>query len=282
MFFGSNKTNNRIDELLNKLLLLKKKDPSCEVFEESRLIYEELSKIMFEALENNDIDTAVKILSGKYISAKSLVDENGYNILIHFLFNKKDDMFKLFYNNYYDLICSCIDRIPDMFTIVLKKRNYDMIEFLLKDAGWDESLNKSNVNELFFMCIQDEKDELTNYLIRHYEHKIDARNFEANLLYCISHSQTDNLKKLLSYEPLVEKIGRQNIENIVALCLLRKEDKPLELFMDNTHFTRVIENSAPSTKKNILMIAYDKDNQNLGRAMYNNRKIKEDIITSKD
>lgn len=239
--------------------------------------YTKLSENLFKAVNLRDFNTIKKIICNNSLLKKCLVNYKGYNIIEYSLFNDDDELFKCLFENCYSFIISYFDNIPVLFTIILNRKNMDLIEFFLKENLLASSLNKENITNCFFVVLQINRRDLVDYIVKNFIDLLDARNIEASMIYSISHNQKDELSLIFSYPNLIKKFSNSNVEKMVAFSVMNQNIDALELMINNKHFVDIIENLDKDVAKNIFKIAYDKGNIFIIDQLMKSNKIKNNV-----
>lgn len=220
-------------------------------------LHEQLSKILFNAVKNNDKYIITKILSSHYISKKDLTDENGYNIVEHSLFYSNNELFYSLYD-LYNLTDYYFRDIPELFTIAFKKENFELVKFFLKN--FKKSLKKENVVECLFKATQYKQNDIIQLIISNFLDCLDSRNIQASVLYLISHNKLDNLKLIFSYPELINQLQDQEIEKLFLLSILSGNEKSIEIMLSNQYFIDALGRLDETIIRNIAKLANNRKN----------------------
>lgn len=283
IFFGSKKEDLKdIDSIFNKISVLSNEEPTkkrneFDIRVEVEQLYKKLSKILFIAVEVKDLKTISDVITNHFIDKKSLVNEKGYNIIEYSLFNDDNELFKYLYTNFYEHLRPYFVSIPVLFTIILNRKNIEMIEFFLKHDDLANSLKRENVTNCLFVVLQNDRKDLSDLIVGNFDDLLDSRNIEASMIYSISHNQDKELKTLFSYSGLIEKFSSDNVEKMLAFSLLNQNIEALEIMVNNQHFIKAIEKADVNMIKSILQIAYDKGNVPIMHTFMNNNILKDNV-----
>ncbi|HSQ97184.1 MAG TPA: hypothetical protein VLL98_00510 [Rickettsiales bacterium] len=221
-------------------------------------LYKQLSEFLFKAAKENDKNTIKEILLSPNISAKNLLDENGYNIIEYCLFNSDNELFYFLYENLYDYVDCCFAKIPELFTITFKKENFELVRFFLKNFG--KYLKKINIVECLFKAVEYNQEDIINSIIDNFSDFIDSRNLQASIIYFISYNKLDALKVLFSKSQILNKILDKDIEKMFLLSILNKNDKVIEIMLSNKYFNDALNRLDENLIKNINNLAYENKN----------------------
>lgn len=276
------KAIDEFESIGRKLKLLASEEPSkkrnmADIREESRSIYLKLSKKLFKAADSGDFDTVGKILSSDFISKKELVDENGYNIVEYSLFNEDNKLFKLLFEKFYKPTASYFINIPALFTIILNRKNFELIEYFLRDSDLGEPLKKENITNCLFAVLQADRKDLLDLIVKNFGDFLDVRNIEASMIYSIAHGQENEIKTLLSYPVMVAKFSPENVEKMIAFSIMNKNLKAIEIMVENPHFMDMIEKADENMLKSIVDIAYNRGSVTIINSLMNSTAIKDSV-----
>ncbi|MDD2840234.1 MAG: hypothetical protein PHY80_03875 [Rickettsiales bacterium] len=220
-------------------------------------LHKKLSKILFKAAKDDEKEVITTILSSPYIYKEDLIDENGYNLVEYGLFSSNNELFYFLYNlnnltDYY------FKNIPELFTIVFKKENFELVEFFLKN--FEKSLRKENIIECLFKAIKNKQKNIIELIINNFSNFLDSRNIQPSILYSISYNKLDDLKLMFSYPKLIKKFCDKDIENIFLLSILNENEKSIEIMLSNQYFNEALTRLDDNLVKNIVKLANDKNN----------------------
>lgn len=220
-------------------------------------LHRKLSRFLFDGVRNNDEETIKKILLSPFVSQKYLIDENGYDAVEYSLFSSNNELFYFLYNlhnftNYY------FKNIPSLFVIVLKRKNFELMKFFLKN--FKKSLRKENIVECLFIAIQNEQKDIIELILNDFSNFLDSRNVQPAVLYSISYGKIDDLKLILSYQELVNKFQDQDIEKMFLLSILNQNEESIETMLSNKYFVDALVRLDKYLIQNIEQFASSKNN----------------------
>ena len=271
-----------INSVSKKLFDLNNEDPSkkrsqFDIRVDIEELHKKLSNILFNAVNTNDLKTINNILTARFVERQKLVNEKGYNIIDYSLFNDKNELFKYLYNNLYDELRSCFINIPALFTIILNRKNFELIEFFLKDENLSEFLKKENITNCLFLAIQGWKKDLCDLIIGNYLGFLDSRNIEASMIYSISNAQIEELNLVFSYPTLISRFSNEGIEKMFALSVMNQNIKALEIMTSNERFMNSIEDADVNMLKSILQMAYNNGSVLIIQNFLSNNRLKNNV-----
>jgi len=266
IFFRGKKQNlDDISSISNRIFELSNEEPSkrrtvFDIRNEVDKLYQKLSKILFSAVKTNDLNTVSEVITNHFIDKSRLLSDEGYNVIEYSLFTGNNELFKYLFNNFYKELSSCFTKIPTLFTIILNKKNIELLEFFVKNDNLSAHLKKENVTNCLFLALQSEQKSLSDLIVKNFDGLLDARNIEASMIYSIAHNQQDQLRVLFSYPTLINKFTNHNVEKMLALSVLNQNTDALEIMVSNQHFIKIMENADRNMIKSILQIAYSRGN----------------------
>lgn len=271
-----------VEAISRKVFELKNEDVSktrskFDIEADIQNLYKKLADILFKAIDNKDLKTINKVLKARFIDRNKLVNNDGYNIIDYSLFTDDNELFKYLYNNLHEELRSCFKDIPVLFTVILNRKNFELIEFFLIHDDLANSLKKENITNCLFFTLQNNRKDLSDLIVNNFDDFLDIRNIEASMIYSISHNQEKELKVLFSYPNLIEKFSSDNVEKMLAFSVLNQNIEALEIMVDNQHFIRAIEKADPNMMRSILQIAYDKGSVSIMNTFMNNNVLKNNV-----
>ncbi len=271
-----------VEAISRKVFELKNEDVSktrskFDIEADIQNLYKKLADILFKAIDNKDLKTINKVLKTRFIDRNKLVNNDGYNIIDYSLFTDDNELFKYLYNNLYEELRSCFKDIPVLFTVILNRKNFELIEFFLIHDDLASSLKRENVTNCLFLALQSDRKDLSDLIVNNFNDLLDSRNIEASMIYSISHNQEKELKVLFSYPNLIEKFSSDNVEKMLAFSVLNQNIEALEIMVDNQHFIGAIEKADPNMMRSILQIAYDKGSVSIMNTFMNNNVLKNNV-----
>jgi len=256
IFFNkkSNKHDDEVDKILSKLINLNHEKSALylkhfELDDELNVnfnidnCYKELSDVLFNLIDLNDFDGVKKILSFSNLAKDKLLDnklsldpieyclENGKNDVFVFIYKKLFNCSKLFFKN-----------IPCLFTRILKRKNFELIEFFLTDKFLSTYIEKENIINLLFLAFEDDKSDLINLIINVYDNYLDERNIEAIAIYFLSNKNSAVFKKFLSYKVLASRLTLDSIKKLIILAIFNNYIDGLEIMIKNDYCIELIMN----------------------------------------
>lgn len=273
---------NSVSAISRKIFELKNEDPSkkrsrFDINADIQNLHKKLAEMLFDAVAMDDLNTINDILRARFVNRNELVDGKGYNIVDYCLFNDRNELFRYLYDNLYEELKSCFGNIPVLFTIILNRKNFDLIEYFLKETNLSDSLKVENVTNCLFVALQNNKKPIIDLIVNNFGDMLDSRNIEATMIYSISYAQTDELKMIFSYPSLISKFSSAGVEKMLALSVMNRNANALEVMTSNDHFMQSIENSDRDILRGILQIAYDNGNVAIVRNFMNNNRLKSDV-----
>ncbi len=271
-----------VEAISRKVFELKNEDVSktrskFDIEADIQNLYKKLADILFKAIDNKDLKTINKVLKARFIDRNKLVSNDGYNIIDYSLFTDDNELFKYLYNNLHEELRSCFKDIPVLFTVILNRKNFELIEFFLIHDDLASSLKRENVTNCLFLALQSDRKDLSDLIVNNFNDLLDSRNIEASMIYSIFHNQEKELKVLFSYPNLIEKFSSDNVEKMLAFSVLNQNIEALEIMVDNQHFIRAIEKADPNMMRSILQIAYDKGSVSIMNTFMNNNVLKNNV-----
>lgn len=272
---------NDLDSICKQILFLDKEQPSkkrdaFDIKTEKEELYRILSEKLFDAVEKNDFNSLIKVLSSNYILKSNLVNERGYNIIEYSLFNGDNDLFKKLLLGYYSSVAVYFTNVPLLFSIVLNRKNIDMIEFFLTNKVLSNSLNKENITNCFFNVVREGRSDLSDIIVKQFINMLDTRNIEASMIYFVSNNQNDKLREIFKYTQLIEKFPDSNIQKMLTFSIINRNVDALEIMVSDDYFIRSISNSG-NIAENIFKIARELGSVSIIDKFINNNILKNHV-----
>lgn len=269
---------------VEKLSHIRKVDEnSFEVKTKNEELHKKLSKILFDAIEKSNYKVIDLILKNNYIRAELVFDKKGFNILQHAVFNENFELFKLlFYKYYKDIECYFRD-IPQLFLVVLNKKNYDFLSIFLKEPRLYSYLTKENISLLLYFLVRENQGGILKTIIEYdyIDQQIDGRCIQSILIYLVSNAKTDEFINICKNEKLFNKCEEQHLINLVALALMNKNLKILETMVENSSFLQVIMQNSKILENVVLFSKINKDIKILAIIFKHRNDIKVEQLNNK-
>ena len=258
---------NSIIKEIEKISHIKRVDGnSFEVKTKNEELHKKISKILFDAIEKSNYKVIDIILKNNYIQAELVFDKKGLNILQHAVFNENFELFKLlFYKYYKDIECYFRD-VPQLFLVILNKKNYDFLSIFLKEPKLYSCLTKENISLLLYFLVRENQSGILKTIIEYdyIDQQIDGRCIQSILIYLISNAKINEFINICKNEKLFNKCEKQHLINLVALALMNKNLKILENMVENLSFLKVIIQNSKILENVILFSKINKDIKILG------------------
>jgi hypothetical protein len=226
-------------------------EPSC-VKDSIETIHKIISKILFKAVLEKEYDIVIKILDYKELSKRSLVDKEGYDLIEFILNNSLNDVFLTLYKKYFDYIKGYFLNIPLFFTIILNKKNFELMEFFLKDDFLKENLKKEHLSNVFFTAVENDKKEFATFILKNFDNVLDIQNIEATLIYFIGNNKLRELEFIFAQNNLIQKLNAESVEKMLGYAVLNKNITILKFMIANPHFAKFIQNGDKNMQKCVL------------------------------
>lgn len=253
---------NSIIKEIEKLSRMRKVDGnSFEIKTKNESLHQKLSKILFDSVKKSNYKIFDIILKNNYIQAELVFDEKGFNILQHAVFNEDFELFKLlFYRYYKDIECYFRD-VPQLFLVVLNKKNYDFLSIFLKESKLYSYLTKENISLLLYFLIRENQTGILKTIIEYnyIDEQVDGRCIQSILIYLVSNAKTDEFINVCQNKKLFDKCEQQHLINLVALALMNKNLKILETMVENSSFLQVIMQNSKILENVVLFSKINKD-----------------------
>jgi hypothetical protein len=237
--------------------LRKIKDMNLDPFDKKiagENIHQALSDFLFQYVASNDIENIIKILGEPIVLKSNLLNADGYNLVEYLLINSHNFFFMELYTNYKKYIDIYFLNIPALFTVILNKKNYELINFFLKTSSLGDALLKENLSNLLFVAVQGNQKDLVEYIIHNYDFILDARNVEATVIYFLSNGDNEKLEELFLYDELMKKFTVANVEKLMMCSVLYKNMDAIYIMAKNQHIKEMIGRSNPDMQKSISSI----------------------------
>ncbi len=251
----------KLNKIIKDISLLSKIRPNNKNAFKLKTKTEELHKIisdiLFKAVKKGNYDIIKRIITSDSIRAELVYDENGLNIVQHSIINNNSELFKaLFYNYYDDIRCYFLD-VPQLFLLILNRKNYELIKIFLHEKKLYEKLAKGNISLLIYSLVQENKDSLIDIVLQneYIDKEIDGKCIQSILIYLISNRQNSKFQKLCSNEKLFSKCDEEHIRNLIALSIMKKNVEALEIMVDNIKFLNIILNDK-QILENVVLFTY--------------------------
>ena len=282
MFF----LNDKIDKIIKQIEKLSKAvvdgDEAYKIELKTRKLHLEISEILFSEAQKHNYDTVAKIIRNNFVRADMVFNEKHLNIVQYSLFESDNELFKFLYYKNYKYINSYFNDIPSFFILLMNKRNFELLELFLSEEKLFSQLRKENICICFYLAIQENKDNLLELILSNklLIEEIDGKDIQSIIIYAISHNQHEKLLKLFSFENLISKLEKEYIQNILALILLNKDIKSLDIVIDNDAFIKFIV-SKKEILNNMAIFAYsNEDIKVLNAILKQKKKVEESLIDS--
>ena len=282
MFF----LNDKIDKIIKQIEKLSKTvvdgDEAYKIELKTRKLHLEISEILFSEAQKHNYDTVAKIIRNNFVRADMVFNEKHLNIVQYSLFESDNELFKFLYYKNYKYINSYFNDIPSFFILLMNKRNFELLELFLSEEKLFSQLRKENICICFYLAIQENKDNLLELILSNklLIEEIDGKDIQSIIIYAISHNQHEKLFKLFSFENLISKLEKEYIQNILALILLNKDIKSLDIVIDNDAFIKFIV-SKKEILNNMAIFAYsNEDIKVLNAILKQKKKVEESLIDS--
>lgn len=253
---------NSIIKEIEKLSHIRRVDGnSFEVKTKNEDLHRKISKILFDAIEKSNYKIIDLILKNNYIQAELIFDKRGFNILQHAVFNENLELFKLlFYKYYKDIECYFRD-VPQLFLVILNKKNYDFLSIFLKESKLYSYLTKENISLLLYFLIRENQTGILKTIIEYeyIDEQVDGRCIQSILIYLVSNAKTNEFINVCQNKKLFDKCEKQHLINLIALALMNKNLKILETMVENSLFLQVILQNSKILENVILFSKINKD-----------------------
>ncbi|MDR0423528.1 MAG: hypothetical protein LBH46_02965 [Rickettsiales bacterium] len=248
-----------VDSLVNELRELGsgKYEPG-DVRSATEVIHKRVSKALFQALNEKDYNEVAKILSYKDLSKKELVNVDGYNVVEYLLYNSVNSAFITLYRKHIEQITYYFTNIPILFTIILGKKNFELISFFLRDDFFRENLKKEHISNAFFIAVEGGQTELVEFIAKDYECMLDIRSIEATMIYFIGNDKVKELEIVFSQENLIAKFSEENVEKMIGYAVLNKNVAIVKFMIMNPYFASFLESGDQNMQKVVLNLVSDK------------------------
>lgn len=234
---------------------------SFEIKTKNEDLHRKISKILFDAIEKSNYKIIDLILKNNYIQAELIFDKRGFNILQYAVFNENLELFKLlFYKYYKDIECYFRD-VPQLFLVILNKKNYDFLSIFLKESKLYSYLTKENISLLLYFLIRENQTGILKTIIEYdyIDEQVDGRCIQSILIYLVSNAKTNEFINVCQNKKLFDKCEKQHLINLVALALMNKNLKILETMVENSSFLQVIIQNSKILENVILFSKINKD-----------------------
>lgn len=234
---------------------------SFEIKTKNEDLHRKISKILFDAIEKSNYKIIDLILKNNYIQAELIFDKRGFNILQYAVFNENLELFKLlFYKYYKDIECYFRD-VPQLFLVILNKKNYDFLSIFLKESKLYSYLTKENISLLLYFLIRENQTGILKTIIEYdyIDEQVDGRCIQSILIYLVSNAKTNEFINVCQNKKLFDKCEKQHLINLIALALMNKNLKILETMVENSSFLQVIMQNSKILENVILFSKINKD-----------------------
>ncbi|MDD2840235.1 MAG: hypothetical protein PHY80_03880 [Rickettsiales bacterium] len=205
-------------------------------------LHKTVSDILFKAIKKENYNIIKQIITNSDIRAELVRDENGLNIIQYSVVNSNNELFKALYYNYYEDIRCYFSDIPQLFLLILNRKNYELMKLFLFEKKLYEKLTKENISLLVYSLVQENKDALLDIVLQndYIDEEIDGKCIQSILIYLISNEQNGKFQKICLNEKLFSKCKEEHIRNLIALSIMNKNIKALEIMVDNLNFLNII------------------------------------------
>lgn len=230
--------DSEINKIYKKIKKLNLEEPSkkrdlARIRSDIEEEYIKLSKILFKALNNEDYNTIKNILNLDKILLHKLVNEEGYNIILYSLYNSKNDAIIKFYTQYFDFVEYYFRDTPTLYSIILNRKNIDLMEFFIKTKSLRNSLSKQVIAPTMLLLFQHKKDELIQLLVNNFLDNFNNRDIKAYLIYFISYNNDDVLEYLINHHNLINKLTQKDSVELFALAFVNNNINAFEIMAHN-------------------------------------------------
>jgi len=261
----------RIKRVLNKIVKInqmplkpKQDDIRDEKIENKlRKLHLIVSNMLFEAIKKKDYKILDVIVKDDYVRADLILDENGMNIVQYAIAKNDNELFKVMFLKYYKFIKCYFDNAPSLFTFIINKKNFDLIEFFITNKILFSKLRKENISLCLYLLIKVGNDKLLNLLFtnKDVQEMLDGRDIQSILIYFISNNNIEKIKKICEYKVIIGKCNDTYLKNVIALAIMGNNIKMMEILINNCDVLRVILSDI-DVLKNVVLFAYN--NNDLG------------------
>jgi hypothetical protein len=218
-------------------------------------IHKFLSKFVFSAAEKGDCESIRNILEKKeLISKKDILNNEGQNIIEYCLINGKNDLFFKLLKESKECIMSYFSNIPKFFTIVMNNKNYELIDFFIREENFSEQLKKESIVNVFFIAVEGNKGELAEFIAKKFDNLMDVRNIEASMIFFIANDKIEGLEMIFQQQNLIDKFTIENFEKMVAYSVINKNTRAIKVMMENKHFIDLLNSADLNMQKAVLNI----------------------------
>lgn len=255
-FLDNNKNHHYILSIDSVIIELNKaKNSKLDPFDKKIAMekaHKHLSRFLFDAVARQKYDDIAKILSQPIVIKKELTDKDGRTILEHLIVTANNDVFFGLHKSYSKYIAPYLHNIPELFILALSKKNYKVVEYILRNGDFNGALRKEHIANVLFVAIEGRQEQLTGLVARYYAPLIDVRSIEATMIYFIANSKMPELEMTMQYDNLMQKFTPVNVEKMLAYAVMNRNADALKIMLANPHFARVVERGDPNMQKSIL------------------------------
>ncbi|MDR3290072.1 MAG: hypothetical protein LBT02_02195 [Rickettsiales bacterium] len=218
-----------------------------------------LSGFLFKAVDKENFEDIKEILSYKFVSKRDLLDENGRNILEHCVLKSKNKVFMTLFNNHNKLIASYLIGLPEILASAVNAKNYELIEFLLKQMEYREMFKKEQLSNIFFVLIEGHQNEIAKYFAKEFEYIFQIEIIEATMIYFIANNKNQEFDNLFQFDDFIKKIDIKSAEKMIAYSVLNKNTEAIKTMIADKHFMNIVNNGDPNMQKSILGLLNNKN-----------------------